>query len=83
MNDKIYRMGQKTIFVYDPKKGRFEEDLTLNALWMKGFCPIDNMLYGFYLESQIFAYDLVVGSWTVFWGLKVYLRSLKVVQVQL
>ncbi|EFH44502.1 hypothetical protein ARALYDRAFT_493402, partial [Arabidopsis lyrata subsp. lyrata] len=59
MNDKIYRMGQKTIFVYDPKKGRFEEDLTLNALWMKGFCPIDNMLYGFYLESQIFAYDLV------------------------
>ncbi|CAL9225401.1 unnamed protein product [Arabidopsis halleri] len=70
MNDKIYRMGQKTIFVNNPKKGKFQEDFALEKLWIKGCCPIDNMLYGFYCANQIVVYDLVVGIGTVFWGLE-------------
>ncbi|KAL9286871.1 F-box/kelch-repeat protein [Arabidopsis thaliana] len=70
MNDKIYRIGQNTMFVYDPKKGRFEEDLALGRLWFNESCPIDNVLYGFYCMNQILAYDLVVGMGTVFWGLE-------------
>lgn len=68
MNDKVYRMGQKTSFVYDPKKGIFEETLTSKKFWMNGSCPIDNMLYGFYRNNGLVAYDSVVGCWTVFWG---------------
>ncbi|CAA7046623.1 unnamed protein product [Microthlaspi erraticum] len=65
MKEKIYIMDSAQTFFYDPKTGKWEDDIVLNEEWRFGSCVIDNMLYTFdRCSSKIRIYDPKANSWT-------------------